>query len=111
MIDDPRAVFHSVNIGIAAAAGAITAFAFASWRELTYAERALTLVAGFSFAWFIAPMVAERVGWSSPRQIAGLTYILGSGSNILLPLLIKWTGKWVSRVLGGDEPREDRPDG
>ena len=36
---------------------------------------------------------------SNVRAIAALTYVFGSGSNILLPLVIGW----VKRILGSGE--------
>lgn len=91
-------------ITLAALAGAITALAFRSWREMTRAEIVLTLTAGFSFAIFVTPWLAESVfgvPTTNVRAIAALTYIFGSGSNILLPLVIRWIG----RVFGNGEAK------
>lgn len=96
MMDEHESYFRFGYVAMAAAAGAITALAFARWRELTRAEIMLTLVAGFSFAVFVTPWVAEAflgIADSNVRAIAALTYIFGSGSNILLPMLIRWVGR------------------
>lgn len=95
--------FRFGYIAMAALAGAITALAFTRWRTLSRTEIALTLVAGFSFAVFVTPWVAESffgIASTNVRAIAALTYIFGSGSNILLPMLIRWVG----RAFGNSEP-------
>lgn len=91
-------------ITLAAMAGAITALAFRSWREMSKAEIILTLVVGFSFAIFVTPWLAETVfgiDAGNVRAVAALTYIFGSGSNILLPMIIRWVG----RIFGHGEPK------
>lgn len=105
-MDDHESAFRFGYVAMAAMAGAITALAFTRWRELTRAEIAMTLVAGFSFAVFVTPWVAQAflgIDDSNVRGIAALTYIFGSGSNILLPMLIRWVG----RAFGTTEPKND----
>lgn len=90
----------------AAASGSVTALAFTKWRDMTRIEIALTLVAGFSFAIFVTPWIAQTlfgIADDNIRSIAGLTYVFGSGSNILLPRIIKWVGK----VFGNGESSND----
>lgn len=106
-MDEGPTFFRLGYVGMAAMAGAITALAFTRWRELTRGEILLTLAAGFSFAVFVTPWVAEQflgIDGSNVRAIAALTYIFGSGSNILLPILIKWTG----RLFGNGGPADER---
>lgn len=105
MIEESSA-YRLGYVTVAAAAGAITALAFTKWRDLTRTEILLTLLAGFSFAIFVTPWVAQSflgIEPSNVRAIAALTYIFGSGSNILLPVLIQW----ITRVVRGNS--EERP--
>ena len=102
MDDEPHTYFRFGYVAMAALAGAITALAFTRWKTLTRTEITLTLMAGFSFAVFVTPWVAQAffgIPDSNVRAIAALTYIFGSGSNILLPMLIRWVG----RAFGGHE--------
>jgi hypothetical protein len=96
MWDDHPLFLRLGYIVMAALAGAITALAFTRWKELSRAEIILTLVAGFSFAVFVTPWVAHQffgVDDRNLRAIAALTYIFGSGWNIVLPKVIRWTGQ------------------
>lgn len=96
-MDDHGLLFRFGYVLMAAAAGAITALAFTRWKEMTRSEIALTLVIGFSFAIFVTPWLASSVFGiedSNIRAIAALTYIFGSGSNILLPVIIRWVGRF-----------------
>ena len=86
-------------IALAAVSGAFTALSFVRWKDMSTMELAMTMVGGFSFAIFVTPWVAHEmmgVAENNVRAIAALTYVMGSGSNILLPLLIRW----LKRVLG-----------
>lgn len=75
---------------LAAFAGAISALAAMKWKEMLWAEIGLTLFVGFSFAMFMAPWVAHVVFRATdPRTVAGLTYLMACGSNVLLPYLIR----------------------
>lgn len=107
--DEMMEPHHDLRFGyiaLAAMAGAITALAFMRWRDLSWGEMALTLVAGFSFAVFVTPWAAHailRVDDDNVRTIAALTYIFGSGSNVLLPALIRRFG----RLIGHEEPQDE----
>lgn len=93
MFDDGHGFLRFGYIAMAALAGAITALAFQRWRELSRAEICLTLLAGFSFAVFVTPWAAHAffgMAEDNVRGIAALTYIFGSASNILLPVVIRW---------------------
>lgn len=103
-MDDYRETFRFGYVTTAAMAGAITALAFTRWRTLTRTEIALTLLAGFSFAVFVTPWVAHSIFGiddGNIRAVAALTYIFGSGSNILLPMVIRWVG----RAFGNGDPQ------
>lgn len=79
-------------VGLAAIAGAVTALSFTKWRELTRMEIGLTLFVGFSFAIFVTPWLAHvafGLDTSDPKAIAGLTYAFASGSNSILPVIIR----------------------
>jgi hypothetical protein len=86
-------------IPLAAVAGAISALASSNVRKMTNMELFLTFFAGFSFAVFVTPWIA--VSWfgidvNNVRAIAGLTYVLGAGSNVILPVLIEH----MKRIIG-----------
>lgn len=89
---------------MAAIAGAVTALAFLKWKEMETREVVLTLFVGASFAIFVTPWLAHMIlgdAAHSPQAIAGLTYVTASGSNTLLPLVIRWLG----RVFGEGAPK------
>ncbi|QJR01139.1 hypothetical protein HH800_02345 [Sphingobium yanoikuyae] len=84
---------------MAALAGAVTALAFRPWKKMTGVEVALTLFVGFSFAIFVSPWVAHsimHVPADEPRAASFITYVMGAGSNILLPRIIQF----FERLLG-----------
>lgn len=79
---------------LAALAGAVTALGGGGatrWRELSRIDIAMTTVGGFSFAIFVTPWFAHDIlgiAEDNGKAIAALTYVFGSGSNILLPACI-----------------------
>jgi hypothetical protein len=86
-------------VWLAAVGGAITALAFRPWQKMTKPEIALTLFVGFSFSVFCTPWFAHEIAGfaeSDTRALAALTYIFASGSNILLPVAIRF----VTRAFG-----------
>lgn len=98
-VDDQSQFFRFGYVALAALSGAFTALGFLKWKELSNTEIALTLVGGFSFAIFVTPWIAHEwlgVAETNTRAIAALTYVFGSGSNILLPSIIRS----VKRFLG-----------
>jgi hypothetical protein len=91
-------------IPLAAIAGAITSLAVARSQDMTKTDMVLTFTVGFSFAIFVTPWIAVSVFGieaANIRAIAGLTYVFGAGSNILLPVLIDWV-KHFFRVAPGE---------
>lgn len=91
-----------VYIPLAAIAGSISALASAKTQQMNRTDILLTFAAGFSFAIFVTPWLAVSVfgvNENNVRAIAGLTYIFGAGSNILLPVLIEQ----LKRVVGSRE--------
>ncbi|PCG09643.1 hypothetical protein COA17_07225 [Sphingomonas ginsenosidimutans] len=101
-IEEPGTLLRYGYIALAAVSGAFTALSFVRWKDMGAMELTLTLLGGFSFAIFVTPWIAHEVMGvedSNVRAIAALTYVFGSGSNILLPLVIGW----VKRILGSGE--------
>lgn len=104
MFDPQEKWLQHVYVIMAALAGSVTALAFMQWKKLTAAEIALTLFVGASFAIFVTPWVAhEFFGLESAnvRTIAGLSYVTASGSNTLIPMMIRW----FSRASGIEEKK------
>lgn len=104
-MDEQQVFLRYGYLVLAAMAGAITALSFSRWSELSKAEIGITLFAGFSFAVFVTPWAAESLlgmDDNNVRGVAALTYILGSGSNILLPMFIRWTGKAFGNGVSSD---------
>lgn len=94
-----------VYVPLAAVAGAITALASSRTQKTTGGEMLLTFIVGFSFAIFVTPWIA--INWFSipetdNRAIAGLTYVFGAGSNILLPVLINRFRRAIDDRKDGD---------
>jgi hypothetical protein len=101
-VDDHGQFFRFGYIALAAISGAFTALGFVKWQEMSRAEMWLTIAGGFSFAIFVTPWVAHEllgVAETNHRAIAALTYVFGSGSNILLPTIIRS----IRRLLGSEE--------
>ena len=97
-------LWRYLYICMAAIAGAVTALGAMRWREMTRLEIFFTLAGGFSFAIFVTPWVAHSimgVAESNIRAIAALTYVFGSASNILLPVIIRK----IRRVVDEGETR------
>jgi hypothetical protein len=64
--------------------GASAALGIVKWHHLSRTELLMTLVGGFSFAIAVTPWIAHD--WLgiikiSPRAIAAMTYVFGSGST------------------------------
>lgn len=102
-LDEHGSLLRFGYVMLSAAAGAFTALGFAKWRDMSPAEVCITLVGGFSFAIFVTPWIAH--GWlgvdeGDTRSLAALTYVFGSGSNILLPAIIRSAKSVVDRLFG-----------
>lgn len=98
MSDELKAWFY---MAMAAVAGAVTSLSGLSWRTMTWGEIFLTLFVGASFAIYVTPWIAHiALGPNSDQKtIAGLTYVAASGSNFLLPVMIRYT----KRLLGHED--------
>ena len=96
---DDHGLIAKGYFAMAAIAGAITALAFRPWQKMTKGEIFLTLFVGFSFAIFVTPWIAEvvfGVPANNVRAMAAMIYVFASGSNILLPVIIRS----FSRAIG-----------
>lgn len=106
MSDDPT--MPQVYVIIAALTGAITALSFMRWKEMSRVEILLTLGVGASFAIFVTPWIAHSllgIPTSNSQALAALTWVSASGSNILIPMAIRWLG----RAFGQGEASHDVP--
>lgn len=89
-------------IVMAAIAGAVTALSFTKWRARGVVENLMTLFVGASFAIFATPWIAHtlfRASAADASTIAFLSYLSASGSNTLLPVLIRW----MARIMGQEK--------
>lgn len=83
---------RDVWTGLAALAGGVTALSFREWRQMRTSEILMTVFVGVSFAIFVAPWVAHNlfgIGPNDTRAVAAVVYVMASGSNILVPVLIE----------------------
>jgi len=77
---------------LASLAGALTALSFRPFATMTRAEIFLSLAAGASFAFFVGPWFARMIFGNSPvdlRVMGALLYMMGTASNVLIPLTVK----------------------
>jgi len=99
MQDNP--LFKVVYPAMAAFAGSVTALAFMRWKEMTRVEICLAVFVGFSFAMFVTPWIAHLifgVSEADARTTTGLTYVMATGSNTILPTLVRR----LNRILGSE---------
>jgi hypothetical protein len=76
---------------MSAIAGAVTALAQMTYKEMTWVQISLMLFSGFGFAVFFMPLIAQSVGIEETniRATNAIVYIGGTGWNILLPFAIQ----------------------
>lgn len=89
MLDKPQAILWAF---LASVAGAITALSFRPFARMSRWEIFLALFVGASFAFFVGPWVVQLVlgrGQIDLRIAGGIFYLLASGSNVLIPIMIK----------------------
>lgn len=89
MLDRPQALLWAF---LASIAGAITALSFRPFKNMTKGEIFLALFVGASFAFFVGPWVVQLVLGDGPidlRIAGGIFYLLASGSNVLVPIMIR----------------------
>lgn len=88
---------------LASLAGAITALSFQPWQGMSRPQIGLSVFVGFSFSYFVSPWVVYilfRDGPVQTRVLGMVFYIMATGSNILIPLFIRW----IARMTGVSEP-------
>jgi hypothetical protein len=82
---------------LAAFGGSVTALSFMKWQEMGWGQILLTFFTGFTFAIFVTPWLAHVAfgvtNDADSQTLAGMTYVAASGSNVLLPLVIRWFGR------------------
>lgn len=91
---------------LASIAGAITALSFRPFQKLSKIEITMALFVGASFAMFVAPWVIQIIFGKDPidvRVMGAIFYLMASGSNILIPFLIKKIG--VNLGYRDEEPK------
>lgn len=77
---------------LASLAGAVTALSFRPFKRMTPADIFMALFVGTTFAWFVSPWVAHAAfGYTPPgiRVVGAIYYLMASGSNILIPFMIR----------------------
>jgi|SRR6187402_1270656 len=90
-----------IYAAMAAFAGSVTALAFMRWKEMSRVEIFLAVFVGFSFAMFVTPWIAHLafgVSEADARTTTGLTYVMATGSNTILPTLVRR----LNRILGSE---------
>lgn len=83
---------------VASLAGAITALSFRPFANMTKGEIGMALFVGASFAMFVGPWAVHLLPESITSDIrlqAGIFYLMASGSNALIPLAVRWLGRFV----------------
>ena len=82
---------------LASFAGALTALSFRPFEKMKRGEIVISLTVGASFAIFVGPWVAWKIfgdGQVDTRILGAVFYLLASGSNVLIPLMVR-------RISGG----------
>lgn len=90
MNDHPYAT--RLYIFLAGVAGAVTSLSMMQWRSMTWSERLMTIFVGTAFSMFAMPWIAAdwaRIDITNLRAICALTYLGGTGANILIPVIIR----------------------
>lgn len=88
---------------IASLAGAVTALSFRPFKTMSSVEITLALFVGASFAMFVAPWVTKAVFGEGPIDVrlqGAIFYMMASGSNVLVPVVIKRLRAVSNALLG-----------
>jgi hypothetical protein len=60
-------------------AGLAGAIAGTDWRKIkTVFQGVMTVFIGTASALYLTPLVAKHIGWSTPEQMLGLSFLLGT---------------------------------
>lgn len=95
MIDDGGPIMRWLWPLLAAMAGGVTALSFQPWKNMSLWQIVMALAVATGFAMFVGPLVAQWVLGAQSREIrwlGAIMWIMASGSNILIPLVIKRIG-------------------
>ncbi len=77
---------------MAALAGALTALSYRPFDEMTRAQIFFSVFVGATFAIFVGPWVVKLIfgtGPVDPRVTGALYYLLATGANVFVPLLVR----------------------
>jgi hypothetical protein len=98
--NDDNSYMQSVWLIVASLAGAITAQIWQPWKDMGPGKVALTIFAGTTFGYYVFPVFFAHV--SDQKMAGGLTYLMASSWNLLLPVLLK-------RVFGTGDAGGGKP--
>jgi len=71
-----KGLYIDINQLIAGVAGAI---AGTDWHKIkTVFQGIITVFIGAASALYLTPLVAHHIGWSTPEQMLGLSFLLGT---------------------------------
>lgn len=104
MEDNP--IFRWMWMVLASFAGAVTALSLRPYKNMQPLDIVIALIVGTTFALFVSPWVAHAAfGYEPPgiRVVGALYYIMASGSNILIPVAIRWAKKFFGSTLSEEE--------
>lgn len=82
---------------VASLSGAITALSFQPYRNMSPVQVFMSLIVGTSFAYFVGPLAAHFIFRDGPidtRLYGSVLYLMATGSNVLIPLLVKWLARF-----------------
>lgn len=90
MSDHPWSLY--IWTSLASLAGSLTALSVRPFETMSRWQIILSVVAGTSFAIFVGPWAVWMIFKNEPidfRLMGGVFYVLATGSNVLIPLLVK----------------------
>lgn len=104
-MNDSQEQARAAYIAMAALAGAISSLSVLEWKAMTWAEVAMTILVGSTFAAFAVPyLIADVAGIdiTSLRSICFFTYLGATGANSFLPILIRLGRHFLVRLFGSE---------
>jgi hypothetical protein len=105
-MNDDNALMRFLWPLLASLAGAVTALSLRPWQGMSRGEVILAVFVGASFAYFVAPWVVWVMFKDGPvpiRALGVIYYGMASGSNALIPLIIKKLGNHLGLREGEDK--------
>lgn len=76
---------------MAAIAGSVSSLSMRKYRDMSAVDIVLSLFVGGAFAIFVTPLIlgpTVGVGAVTTEKVAGITYVMACGWNILMPFAI-----------------------